>query len=81
MATIRTLLFKRGFTVTIPGWVWTKPGDGSDAEKLRVGEAEVKGFISLQAAQQAVKFAIGRLPDSAGKFPGKAAVEKAIRTF
>lgn len=67
VATIRTQLFKRGFTVNVPGWVWAKSLDASAAEKLRVGEVEVKGFTTLRDARQAVKYAIECLPDSAGK--------------
>jgi hypothetical protein len=67
VATIRTQLFKRGFTVSVPGWVWAKSLDGSGAERLGIGETDVKGFTSLRAAKQAVKFAIDRLPDSVGK--------------
>ncbi|MGK5033169.1 hypothetical protein [Janthinobacterium sp. MDT1-19] len=67
VATIRTQLFGRGFTVNVPGWVWAKSLDGSAAEKLRIGEVEVKGFTTLREAKQAVKYAIKCLPDPAGK--------------
>lgn len=67
VATIRTQLFKRGFTVSVPGWVWAKSLDGSAAEKLRIGETPVKGFASLQAAKQAVEYAVEHLPILAGK--------------
>jgi len=67
VATIRKQLFGRGFTVNVPGWVWAKSLDGSAAEKLGIGETAVKGFTSLRAAKQAVKYAIERLPNAAGE--------------
>lgn len=67
VATIRTQLFNRGFTVSLPGWVWAKSLDGSVAQKLRIGETAVKGFTSLQAAKQAVEYAVERLPSLAGR--------------
>lgn len=67
VATIRAQLFGRGFTVNVPSWVWAKSLDGSAAEKLGIGETALKSFTSLQTAKQAVKYAVERLPNPAGK--------------
>lgn len=67
VATIRAQLFKRGFTVSMHGWVWVNSLDGSAAETLKIGEVVVKGFATLRAAKQAVKYAFERLPESVDK--------------
>jgi hypothetical protein len=62
VAVIRKRPYIKGFSVRVTGWVWSKPLADSVADKLHVGETEVKGFLDLDTAKQAVQYAMERLP-------------------